>query len=622
MSVRFPKLNNNDVHIRDANNNLLYYDAVTKTENLTLWVVGVDSIKYKRSSDTTWQTPSGTIYVSKGQTIQFEAIKTPTNAPCFPDNYPTWKDSASGTSSTTSVTFNTTSTSTSDTKKVTAKCGTSEKSVDVVTYDFGTLTVKETAYTNNYITKPGSTESTLYVCKQSNGNTKITLSTTMTPDITSTSEMSYVSWSVEGNYVTTLDGDFNGNNSEVALNTSDDLINDTTFDISDDLYKQYRTFKVKAGLDTNRNGTLDSNELRSIATVIVIELDTISISGQHQDGSMNSATNPSTTEVYFSSDWGGNVTVKLSAKCLPGTSETYNRTCWTLFGDRTNKSSGTYSNQPIEITLSPIGNHEYTLKAGLDVNCDGNLQISETTHKIIVRILSAKVTPENAGGAVGAVPLTECMEGRKITYTVNIPSWTSISENVKYEFHIKKADGTDWTETKYDNLTAEIEDVKSDYVANSSLASPNHHYFDTEFYVKATYKGITAKSVVKSMRVYRLYIMQFGDHAQSKHLKVCVGDDIKYEAVASSDCQNWYWKMPDGTVNGWYLKSSNNKSGTDIKIPYSDLARASNSWFGDAYGTVYVQCYDGDNNKYKFIGSQWIKVFFTECKCRWRYANK
>jgi hypothetical protein len=87
MSVRFPKLNNNDVHIRDANNNLLYYDAVTKTKNLTLWVVGIDSIKYKRSSDTTWQTPSGTIYVPKGQTIQFEAIKTPTNAPCFPDNY-------------------------------------------------------------------------------------------------------------------------------------------------------------------------------------------------------------------------------------------------------------------------------------------------------------------------------------------------------------------------------------------------------------------------------------------------------------------------------------------------------------------------------------------------------
>jgi hypothetical protein len=67
--------------------------------------------------------------------------------------------------------------------------------------------------------------------------------------------------------------------------------------------------------------------------------------------------------------------------------------------------------------------------------------------------------------------------------------------------------------------------------------------------------------------------------------------------------------MPDGMFNAWNI-SSNKKNGTDIKIPYSDLARASNSWFGDTYGSVKVTCNDGDNNTKTFKGSKWIKVFF------------
>ncbi|MDR2171456.1 MAG: hypothetical protein LBP59_15045 [Planctomycetaceae bacterium] len=596
MTVRFPKLDDNDNQIKDENNNPVYFGTTTKTKNLTLWVVGVDSVKYKRSTDTTWQTPSGTIYVPKGQTIQFETYKTPTNAPCWPENYPIWEDSATGTNTTASVDFNTISTSTSDTKKVTAKCGTSKKSVDVITYDFDSLTVKETAYTNNYITKPGSTESTLYVCHKPNNNTKITLSTNMSPNITSTSEMNYVLWSVEGNDANPSNGNFNGNSSEVTLIPSADL---------------QHTFTVKAGLDINRNSTLEAGEVRETITVIVMSIKSFSITGQNQDGNFSSAYLPSDSEVCFSTDWGGSVKIKLGAVFYPNTPEVYSRACWTLNGDSTNKANGTYSNQPIEVTLSPLGNHEYTFKAGLDANYDGYLQTSEATHTIKIKILSVKVTPENAGGAVGTTPLTECMEGREITYTANIPSWTSFSENVKYKFCFKKANGTeDWNQIKYINANSvETTNVFSDYVSNSPSADANHHYFDTPVYVEATYKGVTATSNVKNIRVYRLYIMQFGDHAQSKHLKVCVGSNIEYEATASSDCQSWYWEMPDGVFNAWNI-SSNKKSGTDIKIPYSDLARASNSWFGDAYGSVYVQCYDGENTKYTFTGSKWIKVFF------------
>jgi hypothetical protein len=72
--------------------------------------------------------------------------------------------------------------------------------------------------------------------------------------------------------------------------------------------------------------------------------------------------------------------------------------------------------------------------------------------------------------------------------------------------------------------------------------------------------------------------------------------------------------MPDGVWNAWNI-SSNKKSGTDIKIPYSDLARAKNSWFGNTYGTVQVKCKDGDNNSWTLKSTnmstpQKVKVFF------------
>jgi hypothetical protein len=41
--------------------------------------------------------------------------------------------------------------------------------------------------------------------------------------------------------------------------------------------------------------------------------------------------------------------------------------------------------------------------------------------------LSVKVTPEDAGGAIGAVPLTECMYKRLITYTADIPDVDEVS---------------------------------------------------------------------------------------------------------------------------------------------------------------------------------------------------
>jgi hypothetical protein len=102
------------------------------------------------------------------------------------------------------------------------------------------------------------------------------------------------------------------------------------------------TFTVKAGLDINRNGTFETDEIRTTAAVIVMSIKSFSVVGQNQDGSFSAGNFPSDTEVYFSSDWGDSVNIKLGAIFYPNTPEVFSRACWTLTGDRTNKSSGTY----------------------------------------------------------------------------------------------------------------------------------------------------------------------------------------------------------------------------------------------------------------------------------------
>jgi hypothetical protein len=558
------------------------------------WFVGLKTpMLYQRSGESTWHDVTSTIYIAKDGSLNFKVEKFPTSTPSWPSGFPQWSGVKSGSGETISnVPFSNLSSSATDYKTETAKCGASQRTANVVVYDFGSLTVAEKTYSANSITKPGSSGTTLYVCEQPNNNTKIILSATLTPDIDS--EKQWACWAVEGNTASPTSGSFSGGSAEVTL-TPQGL---------------NRTFQVKAGLDVNRNGVLDSNEIRQTIEVVVMAISTINIIGKCQDGTWNSATNPSTGEVCFSNDPGVDVAAKLSAICQPNTPTVHQLSLWKISGDSVSLTGGHYSGQPIDVTLSPQGNHEYTLEAGLDANRDGYLQDSEITHTIKIKVLNVKLTVENAGGAAGAVPLTECMEDRWITYTAKIPTWTSFSSDVKYKFCFKKADGTNDSRIKYSNNSHEQTTViAADKVANSPGASPTHHYFDTTVYAEVTYKGVTAKSNVLDIRVYRLYILKFNNLSPAKIRKVCVGSNIDYEAVASSDCQNWSWEMPDGIFNAWNI-SGNKKNGTDIKIPYSDLARASNSWFGDTYGSVKVTCKDGDNNMKTFTGSKWIKVFF------------
>jgi hypothetical protein len=90
-----------------------------------LYVVEVSGLQYKFAGGS-YKDITGTLYVAKGETVTFMAVRYPASAPSWPPSKPVWggTSGASGTGGTTSVTFDTASSSTTDYKTVTASnCG-------------------------------------------------------------------------------------------------------------------------------------------------------------------------------------------------------------------------------------------------------------------------------------------------------------------------------------------------------------------------------------------------------------------------------------------------------------------------------------------------------------------
>jgi hypothetical protein len=120
--------------------------------------------------------------------------------------------------------------------------------------------------------------------------------------------------------------------------------------------------------------------------------------------------------------------------------------------------------------------------------------------------------------------------------------------------------------------------------------------------------------------VWELYIDYFRDAITGKDWKVCIGDNIAYSATGSPDCNSWTWEMKDvlpedPLPRAWHPAGGDAKTGAGLVIPCSDLAGATNSSFGDSYGTVYVSCIDGDTNSFTFNSGQMYsprraRVFF------------
>lgn len=222
------------------------------------------------------------------------------------------------------------------------------------------------------------------------------------------------------------------------------------------------------------------------------------------------------------------------------------------------------------------------------------------TISIKIVVFSVDIFAETSNGIVNdgtMTSLSECMEGRQITYTAKVSEQIPINLIKTYTFYFKTASGEIWTAivTSTDNMVYYT--VQADQVANST--TERTHKFSTPIYCSATISGKKAMSASIYVDVYELWIKEFKDTETEKGWKVCVGKDISYEAISSSDCVNWNWDMEEGVPDAWNPTGGNAKSGTAMKIPYSDLSRASNSWFGDEYGEVNVSCRDAEGNFYR-----------------------
>ena len=237
-------------------------------------------------------------------------------------------------------------------------------------------------------------------------------------------------------------------------------------------------------------------------------------------------------------------------------------------------------------TLSTTNPGTYTITA----TCGATISIN-------IIVFSVNIFAETSDGIVNdgtKTSLSECMEGRHITYTAKLSEQIPTNLNKTYTFFFKASSGETWTAIVISTDNTVYYTAQTDQVANSPMEMT--HKYSTPIYCTATISGKTAISSTINVDVYELWIKEFKDTATGKAWKVCVGRDISYEAISSSDCVNWNWDMEEGIPDAWNPTGGNAKSGTTMKIPYSDLSRASNSWFGNEYGEVNVSCKDAEGN--------------------------
>ncbi len=210
------------------------------------------------------------------------------------------------------------------------------------------------------------------------------------------------------------------------------------------------------------------------------------------------------------------------------------------------------------------------------------------------------VVIEAEKSATGA-PITECMEKRKVTYTATARGFVSEARNhkIQFDYVYVRANGTVQTVTQWslslkNQYTLQMDDVPG--------GNTSHFYeFPINVIVNDTYTHTAMTDIVR-LKVYELWIEYFRNHAPAKDWQVVVGANIAYSAIASSDCANWNWDMPDTRrfSQVWHASGGNMKQGTGMNIPYSDLPNAQNSFFGANYGTVRVSCKDEEGNRHSF----------------------
>jgi len=208
--------------------------------------------------------------------------------------------------------------------------------------------------------------------------------------------------------------------------------------------------------------------------------------------------------------------------------------------------------------------------------------------------------------------LTECMEGRSVTFTATASSGFPCGtfNAIDFTFYFKHPDGTAWSDTDWSWDLVEDHSENAEDVLNGDA----DHKYNWPVYVKASNDGYTCTSDTLNIAVYELWIEYFR-HDSSHEWKVVVGKPIQFKAIASTDCTNWKWDMQDGFPDTWNPEGGNARAAATMVIPNSDLPSDSHwNYFGDTYGTVDVFCEDGEGNNHHFYsttdGGKKAKVFF------------
>jgi hypothetical protein len=211
--------------------------------------------------------------------------------------------------------------------------------------------------------------------------------------------------------------------------------------------------------------------------------------------------------------------------------------------------------------------------------------------------------------------LTECMENRLLTFTSTLEGDLPaiFTDQVEFVFHYEGQDGLDHTKSELSY------DAKEDFTVSSEIspASNSQHKYSKPFIAEAKYHGNTIASDTLKIDVFELWI-DYVRFDATKPWKAVVGQAFELSAISSSDCKNWDWDLDKTGTFSWKPYGGTKKT-TTLTIPYSDLANAKNSYFGETFGTVTVKCEDGEGNLYTFkstdmIPSQKVKVFFNPDK--------
>ncbi|MDZ7618414.1 MAG: hypothetical protein U1E05_15525 [Patescibacteria group bacterium] len=479
---------------------------------------------------------------------------------------------------------------------VRAQCGSNGEWVTIRTtiIEVNTLTVRDKHFPSNTVTVNSPSAGDLYL-RDPGGGVTIEMQMTTTPTV-SQSQWDNVCWKISGLAAAPSSGNFGGA-VEAQLTPNPN-----------------RTFTVEVGFDKNGNGGLDANEVARTVNVCLITVSSMTVT-DHATPS-NTVTNPSGTSLVVAEDpTSGHALVDLSASWLPGAAGVGARVLWTVAGASPVPASGDFgaaSYTTIQLTGSS-GNRTATVSVGVDGNANGALDAGEISHSVIVGVAQVVLTVEDAGGAKGAVPLTECMVGRNVTFTAtvtdNFPC--GVTNPIWFTFHYEAPDGTpvtddDWSTDRVEDNTRHMPDF---------VDSNGDHKYTTPVHVVADNDGVRGTSNTLSIDVYQLWIKHFKDYHTGKDWQVCVDNYalpsadqhwIDYDAYASSDCESWSWSMPDGFPDTWHLYVDGQfaKAGHNIYIPEGDLPYDSHwDYFGDSYGTVYVFCEDGEGNNHSFYSS-------------------